>query len=230
VVRYKVRLVAQEFTQKPGIDFNETYSPVMNGITFRYLIYLAIQYHLSLQLMDVMIAYLYGSLDLDIYMKVLDVISVLNIHANHNMYCVKLVKSLYGLKQSKRIWYNRLKEFLLNRDYSNSDDCPCVFIRKSTTIFCIISVYVDELNIIDHTKDINEALNYLKTEFKMKNLGRTKFCLELQLEHLHTGILVHLSIYVQKILEKFNMDKAYPATTPMIVHALENDKYPFKLR
>jgi hypothetical protein len=89
---------------------------------------------------------------------------------------------------------------------------------------------VDELNIIDHTKDINEALNYLKTEFKMKNLGRTKFCLELQLEHLHTGILVHLSIYVQKILEKFNMDKAYPATTPMIVHALENDKYPFKLR
>jgi hypothetical protein len=128
VVRYKVRLVAQEFTQKPGIDFNETYSPVMNGITFRYLIYLAIQYHLSLQLMDVMIAYLYGSLDLDIYMKVLDVISVLNIHANHNMYCVKLVKSLYGLKQSKRMWYNRLKEFLLNRDYSNSDDCPCVFI------------------------------------------------------------------------------------------------------
>jgi hypothetical protein len=128
VVRYKVRLVAQEFTQKPGIDFNETYSPVMNGITFRYLIYLAIQYHLSLQLMDVMIAYLYGSLDLDIYMKVLDVISVLNIHANHNMYCVKLVKSLYGLKQSKRIRYNRLKEFLLNRDYSNSDDCPCVFI------------------------------------------------------------------------------------------------------
>jgi hypothetical protein len=89
---------------------------------------------------------------------------------------------------------------------------------------------VDELNIIDHTKDINEALNYLKTEFKMKNLGRTKFCLELQLEHLHTGILVHLSIYVQKILEKFNMDKAYPATTLMIVHALENDKYPFKLR
>jgi hypothetical protein len=128
VVRYKVRLVAQGFTQKPGIDFNETYSPVMNGITFRYLIYLAIQYHLSLQLMDVMIAYLYGSLDLDIYMKVLDVISVLNIHANHNMYCVKLVKSLYGLKQSKRMWYNRLKEFLLNRDYSNSDDCPCVFI------------------------------------------------------------------------------------------------------
>jgi hypothetical protein len=72
VVRYKARLVAQGFMQRPGIDFNETYSPVMNEITFQYLISLAIQNHLSLQLMDVMTAYLYGSLDLDIYMKVPD--------------------------------------------------------------------------------------------------------------------------------------------------------------
>jgi hypothetical protein len=48
VVRYKARLVAQGFTQRPNIDFNETYSPVMNGITFRYLISLAIQNYLSL--------------------------------------------------------------------------------------------------------------------------------------------------------------------------------------
>jgi hypothetical protein len=95
-----VRLIAQGFTQRPRTDFHETYSPVMNGITFRYLIFLAIQNHLSLHLMDVMTAYLYGSLDSDIYMKVPDGISVLNMHANRNMYCVKLVKSLYGLKQS----------------------------------------------------------------------------------------------------------------------------------
>jgi hypothetical protein len=103
VVRYKVRLVAQGFTQRLGIDFNETYSPIMNGITFRYLISLAIQNHLSLQLMDVVTAYLYGSLDSDIYMKILDVISISNMYTNHNMYCVKLVKSLYGLKQSGRM-------------------------------------------------------------------------------------------------------------------------------
>jgi hypothetical protein len=66
-----------------------------------------------------------------------------------------------------------------------------MFIRKSTTRFCIISVYIDDLNIIGHTKDIDEAQNHLKTEFEMKNLGRTKFCLGLQLEHLHTGILIH---------------------------------------
>jgi hypothetical protein len=55
------------------------------------------------------------SLDLDIYMKVPDEISVSNTNANRNMYCVKLIKSLYGLKQSGRMWYNRLKEFLLNK-------------------------------------------------------------------------------------------------------------------
>jgi hypothetical protein len=51
-------------------------------------------------------AYLYGSLDSDIYMKVPDGILVPNMHVNHNMYCVKLVKSLYDLKQSGRMWYN----------------------------------------------------------------------------------------------------------------------------
>jgi hypothetical protein len=118
------------------------------------------------------------------------------------MYCVKLVKSLYGLKQSGRMWYNRLKEFLLNKSYSNNDDCPYVFIRNSATEFCIISVYVDDLNIIGHTKDIDKARNHLKTEFEMKDLGRTKFCLGLQLEHLHMGILVHRSAYVQKDIGK----------------------------
>jgi hypothetical protein len=72
--------------------------------------------------MDAVTAYLYGSLDSDIYMQVPDGIFVPNMHANRNMYCVKLAKSLYGLKQSGRMWYNRLKELLLNKGYSNSDD------------------------------------------------------------------------------------------------------------
>jgi hypothetical protein len=98
-----------------------------------------------------------------------------------------------------------------------------VFIRQSTTEFCIILIYVDDLNIIGHTKDIDEARNHLKTEFEIKNLGRINFCLRLQLEYLHMGILVHQSVYVQKILEKINMEKAYSARIPMIVHALEKD-------
>jgi hypothetical protein len=61
----------------------------------------------------------------------------------------------------------------------------------------------------------------------MKDLGKTKFCLDLQIEHFQTGILVYQSAYVKKVLEKFNMDKAYPQRTPMIVRTLKNDKDPF---
>jgi hypothetical protein len=135
-----------------------------------------------------MTAYLYGSLDSDIYMKVPNGISVTNANIGCNMYCVKLNKSLYGLKQSGRMWYNRLKEFLLNKGYSNNDDYPCVFIRKFSTKFCIISIYVDDLNIISTELEINEALDHLKMEFERKDLGKTKFCLGLQLEHLPMGI------------------------------------------
>jgi len=76
VVRYKARLVAQGFTQRPGVDFNETYSPIMSGIIFRYLIALALQNRLSMQLIDVVTAYLYGSLDSEVYMKVPDGITI----------------------------------------------------------------------------------------------------------------------------------------------------------
>ena len=70
VVKYKARLVAQGFSQRPGIDYEETYSPVVDATTFRFLISLAIRENLDLRLMDVVAAYLYGSLDNEIYMKV----------------------------------------------------------------------------------------------------------------------------------------------------------------
>ena len=70
MVRYKARLVAQGFMQRPSIDYDETYSPVMSGITFRYLISMAAHLNLKMQLMDVVTAYLYGSLDSKIYMRV----------------------------------------------------------------------------------------------------------------------------------------------------------------
>jgi hypothetical protein len=120
-----------------------------------------------MKLMDVVTTYLYGSLDANIYMKVPEGITVPN-PAKCNMYCVKLQRSLYGLKQSRRMWYNRISDFLEEKGFQKNDDCPCVFIRKSKKGFCIILVYVDDLNIIGTTKDIEEASSYLKSEFEMK--------------------------------------------------------------
>ena len=72
------------------------------------------------------------------------------------------------------MWYNRLNEYLMQKQYSNSDDCPCVFIKRSSPRFCIISVYVDDINIIGNTQNIDEARYHLKKVFEMKDLGRTK--------------------------------------------------------
>ena len=101
--------------------------------------------------MDVVIAYLYGSFDSNIYIKVPNRIPIPNQNINCNMYCVKLQKSLYGLRQSDRIWYNRLSEYLLlQKGYTNNDDCSCIFIERSQMGFCIIFVYFNHLNIIGH--------------------------------------------------------------------------------
>ena len=70
IVQYKARLVAQGFSQKPGIDYEETYSLVMDAITFRYLVSLTVSEGLYMLLMDVVTTYLYGSLDANVYMKI----------------------------------------------------------------------------------------------------------------------------------------------------------------
>ena len=90
--RYKARLMAQGFSQRPGIDYDETYSPVMDIITFRYLISLSVSKGLNMRLMDVITAYLYGMLENDIYMKVPEGFQLPQVNTSQprNMYSIKL--------------------------------------------------------------------------------------------------------------------------------------------
>ena len=115
------------------------------------------------------------------------------------------------------MWYNRLSKFLLKNEYINNDAYPCVFIKKLLDGFCIISFYVDDINIIGTHKEIEEANSCLKTEFEMKDLGKTKYCLGLQIKHLPEGILIHQSTYLKKVLEIFYMDRSHPLSTPTVV-------------
>ncbi|KAL0343769.1 UNVERIFIED_CONTAM: Retrovirus-related Pol polyprotein from transposon RE1 [Sesamum angustifolium] len=184
VVRYKARLVAQGFTQKPGIDYTETYSPVVDATTLRFLISLSVIEQLKMQLMDVVTAYLYGSLDTNIYMRIpeeLKMPEALKSKSRH-MYSIKLKRSLYGLKQSGRMWYNRLSEYLIKKGFCHNQISPCLFIKRTESGFVIIAVYVDDLNIIGSPEEIRQAADYLKSEFEMKDLGTTKYCLGLQFE------------------------------------------------
>ncbi|GJY07589.1 retrovirus-related pol polyprotein from transposon TNT 1-94 [Tanacetum coccineum] len=171
-----------------------------NEVT-RYLISLAVSINLEMRLMDVVTTYLYGSIDNDIYMKILE--------------GFKIPESLSS----------KPKEI---KGYKSNRICPCVFIKKTTSGFVIIAVYVDDLNMIGTNKEINEVIMHLKVEFEMKDLGKTKYCLGLQIEHMPNSILVHQSNYTETVLKRFNMDKAKSLSTPMVGRSLNVDNDPFR--
>ena len=102
------------------------------------------------------------------------------------------------------------------------------FIKKSEFGFAIIAIYVDDMNLIGTPGELLKTTEYLKREFEMKDLGKTKCCLGLEIEHKSNGILIHQSTYIEKIMKKFNMDNAHPLSTPMIVRNLDPKKDPFR--
>ena len=165
----------------------------MDAITFRFLISLVAKENLDMRLMDVVTTYLCGSLDNDIYMKILEGYKIPKTYnpTSQSMYSIKLQIFLYGLKQSECMWYNHLSEYLLKEGFENNLICSCVFIKKSESGYAIVVVYVDDLNLVGTLDELTKIANCLKNEFEMKDLGKTKFCLGLQIEHLSNGILVH---------------------------------------
>ncbi|KAL2632227.1 hypothetical protein R1flu_016913 [Riccia fluitans] len=105
VVRFKARLVAQGFTQRYGLDYIDTYSPVMDHITFRYLINFSVHHQLCLHLVDIVTAYLYGNIDQEIYMKVPEGLGGFGASTSRSKFqapSVRIYCSIYGLKQAGR--------------------------------------------------------------------------------------------------------------------------------
>jgi len=99
--------------------------------------------------------------------------------------------------------------------------------KRSENEFAIIPVYVDDINIIGIPNELIYAIDYLRKEFEMKDLGRTKFCLSVQIEYFKNGVFVHQEAYIMKMLKRFYMHKSYSLCTPMIVRTLDVDKDPF---
>ncbi|KAL6329106.1 hypothetical protein AAG906_007652 [Vitis piasezkii] len=114
-----------------------------------------------------------------------------------------------------RMWYNCFSEYLLKEGYVNNPICPCIFIKKSEIGFAIIAVYVDDLNLVETPEELTRTTNYLKKEFEMKDLRKTKF------------FLVHQSTYIKKVLKCFYIDKAHHLCSPMVVRSLymKNDSF-----
>ena len=121
-----------------------------------------------MRLMDFIITYLFRSRDDDIYMKIRKGSKLFE--ANNTKPCsmcsIKLQRSLFGLKQSRLMWYNRLSEYLLKEGYAANPICPCIFIEKSETEFAIIAMYVDDLNLVGTLEEFIRTTKYLKKDLR----------------------------------------------------------------
>ena len=213
VERFKGRLVAQGFSQKYGIDYEETFSPVARFSSIRTILAYAAQNNMLVHQMDVITAFLNGDLKEDIYMKQ----PPGYIKAGKENLVCKLKKSLYGLKQSPRCWNMKFNQHMNVLGFIQSSADPCIFIRVNKKgKLEIVAVYVDDLILITETQEeMLQMQELLKNTFKMKDLGPIHYCLGVNIHLEKESISLNQSQYIQRLLEKYGLSDANTVTTPM---------------
>jgi hypothetical protein len=139
--RYKARLVAKGYSQIPGIDFNEVFSPVVKHSSIRTLLSIVAMHDYELEQLDVKTAFLHGEFEEDIYMEQPEGFII---PGKENLVC-KLNKSLYGLKQSPRQWYKRFDTFMLSQGFKRSDYDSFVYLKSVNDSAIFLLLYVDDM-------------------------------------------------------------------------------------
>ncbi|GAU22921.1 hypothetical protein TSUD_326940 [Trifolium subterraneum] len=210
IERYKARLVAKGYNQIEGLDFFDTYSPVAKITTVRTLIALASIKSWHLHQMDVNNAFLHGELQEDVYMAIPQGVKV----SKPNQVC-KLLKSLYGLKQASRKWYERLTGLLVQQSYSQSSSDHSLFTLQHGHHFTALLVYVDDIILAGNTlEEINRIKQVMDAEFKIKDLGKLKYFLGIEVAHSSQGISICQRKYCLDLLSDTGLIGSKPAPTP----------------
>lgn len=215
IVRYRARLVAKGFTQKYGIDFTETFSPVVKHSSVRILIALAAQMNLEIDHLDVQTAFLHGDLKEKIYMSQPE--GFIKPGEEDKVYLLK--KAIYGLKQSSRVWNSKAKNILIKLGYKQCKNEPCVFIkRKNNNSIVIIALYVDDFFVFYN--DFNEVKILkasLENNFKIKDLGPITHALGMKIERDRDKHEIKISQkqYLISVLTRFGMLECNPVRTPL---------------
>jgi hypothetical protein len=152
----KTRLVAKGFSQKYGIDYKETFSPVARHTTFRMLLALGVAEDFKYQHIDIKTAFLYGELTETVYMRLPSYVmkymqekhgqyTDVDINSAHKKYVLKLKKALYGLKQGGREWYNTIDAFIIEQGFTRSKSDVCLYFKGNEEMKIILLMYVDDI-------------------------------------------------------------------------------------
>jgi hypothetical protein len=211
--RYKARLVCTGYSQKYGIDYEETFSPVVRPEGIRLLIAIATQLNADIHQMDVTSAFLNGKLQEEIYVK--QPIGYVKKGQEDKVY--KLKKSLYGLKQAPLCWNKEIDGALTKFGFTRNKADHGVYVKGNNKDWIAVALYVDDLLIISaNNSEINEVKNCLSSMFKMKDLGLVEYFLGMKFTKTSHGYHINQAKYIGEILDVFGMTDCNPAKVPMI--------------
>ena len=215
VERYKARLVVKGYSQREGIDFKETFSPVSTKDSFRVIMAIVAHFDLELHQMDVKTAFLNGDLDEEVYMEQ----PTGFVEAGKEDLVCKLNKSIYGLKQASRQWYLKFDKIITQNGFKENTVDRCIYLRVSGSSYIFLVLYVDDILLASNDPDLLiETKHMLSTHFDMKDLGEASYVLGIKILRDRANGVLKLSqrAYIERILKRFNMQNCKSTRAPIV--------------
>jgi hypothetical protein len=210
--RYKARWVVRGFTQRAGTDFGKTFTPVVKPATIRTVLTIAASRRWSTCQLDVSNAFLHGTLQEHVLCQqpsgFVDA-------ARPNAVCL-LDKSLYGLRQAPRAWFNRFAAFVIRIGFTLTRSDSSLFVLRRCSEIVYLLFYIDDIVLTgSSTALLQEIIRRLQAEFAVKDLGALSFFLGIDVKRNSDGFYLSQQRYVEDILERAGMTNCKPAATPI---------------